>query len=197
MLRCLDRELENPENLLSHADTESKQELGTVVAERENVLHILDIILVKYNGLSERERSGRKLWTKVRFGNGKVKDLQEQRARLNYYTSAFSFHVNMATLGSQGRVEKQMKEAGGDLQDIQRGVNKIIAELMSKKGREGPVMTSYDDDEKVFWKELRRRLIKDGLPKLENQGLHGSYPSLRQRACGSWSARRIYKDYVG
>lgn len=162
VLRRLNRELDDPDSLLNKADQESKKELGTVVDECQGVLRILDRILVKYNALSDKERSGRKLWQRVRFGNGKVGDVQEQRTKLNYYTSTLTFHVNMATLGSQGRVEKQMKEAGGDLKDIQEGVNKITAELLSKKGHEGSVMSSYNDDEKAFWRELRRRLVKDG-----------------------------------
>lgn len=162
VLRRLDRELDNPESLLNPADGDSKKEMRTVVAECHSSLHILDVILVKYNALGEKERSGRKWWQKVPFGTGRVEDVQEQRAKLNVFTSTLSFHVNITTLGSQGRVEKQMKAAGGDLEDIRKGVNRITAELMSKKGHDGSVMTNYDGDETAFWKELRRRLIKGG-----------------------------------
>ena len=162
LLQRLKRELDNSESLLNQADGESKEELGLLVDQCERALHILDVILDKYNALGDKERSGRRLWQKMRFGTGKVEDVQEQRAKLGNYTSSLSLLLNIATIGSQGRVERQMKEAGGDIKDIQRGVNKITAQLMATRGQEGSVMTSYEDDETAFWKELRRKLVKEG-----------------------------------
>ena len=159
VLRRLDSELEKPDGLLKH---EPQEELRTLVTGCQRVLRVLDKVLDKYNALGEPERNRRQLWQKIRFGNGEVEDVQEQRARLRYYTLAISLHLNLATLGSQGRMEKQIEEAGGDIKEIQKGVNRIAAELMSVKRHEGSVMTVYDDDEKAFWKDLRRGLVKDG-----------------------------------
>src|SRR6202008_824817 len=44
---------------------------------------------------------------------------------------------------------------------LQESINWLVA---SKQGtmKEGSVFTSYTDDDKSFWRELRRELIKDG-----------------------------------
>lgn len=95
-------------------------------------ISILDQVLTKYNALSEQERSGRRLWQKIRFGNGKMLDIADLRARLMYYTSAMSLLLNMVSLGTMGRVERQLHDAGGDLKDIKVSVNEIVAQMMAK-----------------------------------------------------------------
>src|SRR5271170_956626 len=49
---------------------ENAQELHGILDGCEKVLKILDDILQKYNSLGENERRVKKLWKRVRFGNG-------------------------------------------------------------------------------------------------------------------------------
>jgi hypothetical protein len=60
----------------------------------------MDSILTKYNALAEDKRSGRKLWQKIRFGNGELQDLSEIRLKLSTHTSAILMMVNLCSLGS-------------------------------------------------------------------------------------------------
>ena len=70
----------------------------------------------------------------------------------------------MHTAGSVGRVERKMKESGGELKNIGIAVNGIAAHLLSQAGKyqEGSILTNYSDDDTDVWKEFRRELIKDG-----------------------------------
>lgn len=95
--------------------------------------------------------------------NGKMTDLAEMRGKLTYYTSAMSLFLNMVSVGTIGKVDRQMTNAGGDLKEIKVAVNSITAQLMSKSTRhEGSILTAYAGDDRAIWKEFRRELLDDG-----------------------------------
>lgn len=162
VLQRLKKETEKPESPLNRPSDSCQDELQSILAGCKKLLKTLETILVKYDSLSQGERSGRKLWQRIRFGNGEMQDLTDLRAKLVYYTSALSLFLNMISIGSVGRVEKRMEEAGGDLREIKLAVNGITAHLLAGSKREGSVLTAYADDDKAVWKEFRRELVSEG-----------------------------------
>lgn len=162
VLGRLQNEAAKPESPINRPDDSCLKELKSIVAGCEKVLKVLENILVKYNALSKEERSGRRLWQRIRFGNGEMQNLVELRARLVCYTSAISLFLNMISMGSIGRVEKRMDEAGGDLREIRLAVNGITAHLLAGKDRESSVLTNYTEDDKSVWKAFRRELVAEG-----------------------------------
>lgn len=161
VLQRLQREFEDPESLITRASDDQRKELHEMCDGCERVLKVVDSIICKYNTLSEDKRSGKRLWQKVRFGNGEMQDLSEIRSKLSSHTSAINLSMNLCFMGSQGRVEKELNNLGGDLQGIRWKVDWIAANIAASSG-EGTVWTSYADDDRGFWRELRRGLIKDG-----------------------------------
>ena len=162
VLNRLHAEVTKPEGSIDRRGGTYGQELSSIASGCEDVLTQLDKILVKYNALSEQERSARRLWKKIRFGSGVVADVAELRSRVTYYTSALSVLLNLISLGTVGEVEEKMDRAGGDLKDIKIAVNSITARLMATAGHEGSVMTAYTNDDRDAWRELRRGLASDG-----------------------------------
>ena len=164
VLKRFEHEAAKPESPINKPGDSYGEELEVIVDGCHRVLRILDQILVKYNALSEAERSGRRLWQKIKFGNGQMANLADYRSKVVYYTSALSLLLNMISVGTIGSVEKQMNDAGGDLKEIKEAVNGITAHLVAKAHSEGSVLTAYPDDDRAIWKELRRELIEDGFP---------------------------------
>ena len=162
VLRRLEREAVDPKSPINRPGDACREELTSLISGCREILVVLDKILEKYNTLSDEERSVRKLWQKVRFGNGKMADLGDLRSKVNFYASAFSLYLNMVSMRSIGNVEKQMNEAGGDLKEIRLAVNGITAHLMADVNKEGSVLTAYAGDEKAVWREFRRELVRDG-----------------------------------
>ena len=162
VIRRLEQEASKPESPINRPGDRCKEELQGIVGGCETVLKLLDRVLEKYNTLSEKERSVKKLWQRVRFGNGELADIRDIREKLTYYTSALSLFVNMVSMGSIGRVEQKMETAGGDIREIRIAVNGITAHLLSATNREGSVLTTYADDDKAVWKEFRKELIEEG-----------------------------------
>ena len=162
VIRRLEQEASKPESPINRPGDRCKEELQAIVGGCETVLKLLDRVLEKYNTLSEKERSVKKLWQKVRFGNGELADIRDIREKLTYYTSALSLFVNMVSMGSIGRVEQKMETAGGDIREIRIAVNGITAHLLSATNREDSVLTTYADDDKAVWKEFRKELIEEG-----------------------------------
>lgn len=163
VLQRVQQEASKPESPINRPGDSYREELASIASGCRRVLNSMDKILEKYNALSNQEKSVRKLWQKVRFGNWQIVDIRDLRLKITYYTSALSLFLNMVSAGSIGRVEKQMDEAGGDLREIRHAVHRITAHLMNTTGKEGSSLTTYQDDDKAVWKEFRRELIWDGV----------------------------------
>ena len=55
-----------------------------------------------------------------------------------------------------------MDQAEGDLKQIQAALNTIMAQFVASRNEEGSVLTTCADDDKAFWRELRKELERDG-----------------------------------
>jgi hypothetical protein len=161
VLQRLHRELSNPNSLLNQADKERREELEELGDGCERILNVMNSIVTKYNMLSDKDMKGKRIWQKVKFGNGEMKDLAEIRLKLSAHTSALIMSLNLCSLGSQSRVEKQLIGVGGDLEGIRTKVEWIAANMTAKNG-DSTVWTSYTNDDKSFWRELRRELVREG-----------------------------------
>jgi hypothetical protein len=161
VLQRLQKELANPDSLVNRVDDDRRRELNDHGEGCETVLNVMNSIVTKYNKLSNTERSGKRIWQKIKFGNGEMKDLADIRLKLSAHTSAITMSLNLCSLGSQGRVEKQLSDMGGDLHGIRGKVNWIAANMTARSG-DGTVWTSYENDDKSFWRQLRRELVREG-----------------------------------
>ncbi len=161
ILKRLHLEVARPESSINRQESYGR-ELKSIATGCDEVLTQLDKILVKYNALSEQERSARRLWKKIRFGSGVVADVVELRSRVTYYTSALSVFLNLISVGTVGAVEKKMDQAGGDLRDIKAAVNHLTAHFLATERQEGSILTTYTNDDRDAWRELRRGLVKAG-----------------------------------
>ena len=164
VIRRLEQEVERAESPINTQEDNNadKEALQDIMHDCGKVLRILDEILEKYNALSEDERSGRKLWQKVRFGNGKMGDLNDLRAKLVLYNTSMAFHLNIICVGTVGKIQQKMIEGGGVLKEIQMSVNNITTHFISKSNDEGSVFTTYAGDDKGVWREFRRELCHNG-----------------------------------
>lgn len=162
VLRRVEQEATKPNSLFNGTkdDDNTTKELKTAIAECHRILRILDEILEKYNALSDSARAGRKLWSKVRFGNGEMADLNGLRVKMSTYTSSIVVFLNLLSMSSQGRVEQQMDRQGFELREMRQSLNWITASLSSRS--EGSVLSTHAGDNKAVWKELRRELIREG-----------------------------------
>ncbi|KAF8860888.1 hypothetical protein BDZ45DRAFT_703619 [Acephala macrosclerotiorum] len=163
VLRLLEREVAKPNSILKSDNAERKHELATLVEHCDKVLKVLNNILEKYNGLSEEKRRTTKFWKKVKFGNGEMQDLSKIRLELATHTNVLTMFLNLSGVGSLGKVEEHMVSHGEELRAVRRSVNWVTASMQASAGRnEGSVLTSYANDDKAFWREFRRELVKDG-----------------------------------
>ncbi|OWP02417.1 hypothetical protein B2J93_3205 [Marssonina coronariae] len=168
VLNRLQRELSNPESLVHKASLDKRQELEEHAAGCEGILRTMDSVLTKFNALTGEQRRGRKLWQKIKFGNGQVKDLADIRIKLSAHTSAIMMSLNLCSLDSLGRVEAvlvrvEAKSTSHDkqLRGIRSALHWVTANMAAASG-EGSVWTSYTNDDQAFWRGLRRELIKEG-----------------------------------
>ena len=169
VLQRLEVEISKPNSPINRQDDANSIELQDIAKDCRKVLRILDIILDKYNALDEDQRRGRRLWQKIKFGNGEMNDLADIRLKVVFYTSAMTFYLNLVNVGTLGRMEEQMNVTGGVVKEIQVAVNQITIQAISKNNHEGSILTTYSSDDKTVWKEFRRELIQSGFSSSELQ----------------------------
>lgn len=87
ILQRLEQEVAKPESPIYRAGETSKEQLERIASDCEVVLKKLDGIVTAYASLSDDKRSARKIWQRVRFGNGQMADLGDLRSQLVLYTS--------------------------------------------------------------------------------------------------------------
>ena len=213
VLQRLEHEYSKADSPLNRSSDTYNEELQVIARGCERVLRVLDTILKKYDRLSGEDKSWRKLWQKITFGNGQVADIQALRSKIVNYTSAMSLFLDMVALGSLGRIEQQMSEAGGDLQEIKVAVHDIAAHITSKCHDQGSVLTSYTNDDKAVWKEFRRELRREGftssnlkrhkslivayIKELGDRGLFDDNYSGDVKSVEEWEARNSYSAPEG
>ena len=162
-LEHLKTEIERPGSPLTHPDdTNYGLILNGLVRDSKRVLENLDKILVKYNALSEPERSVKKIGKMIWFGNREMANLGDYRAKLFSFKTTMFLYLHLAAAGAVGRVERQMIDAGGVLKAIKTAVEGITTHIVSKSTYEGSILTTYADDDKAVWREFRRKLIGGG-----------------------------------
>ena len=109
VLQRLQKELSNPDSLLNRADDDRRQELNEHGRGCVQILNIMNSIVTKYNKLSESGRSAKRIWQKVKFGNGEIKDLSEILGFPGQPPSSlnrplYAFHYNNS-IKSENRVD--------------------------------------------------------------------------------------------
>jgi hypothetical protein len=167
-LNRLQKEVSNPTSFVSRANDERREELEEYTAGCREILKVMEAVLKKYNTL-EGNRP-KQLWQKIKFGNGEMENLAEIRIKLSAHTSAIMMSLNMCSLDSLGRVEEtlgtveaQSSRHGHNLRGIRRSLHWVTANMAAIGGSgSGLVWTSYTNDDKSFWRELRRELINEG-----------------------------------
>lgn len=213
VLKRLEHEYSKADSPLNRSSDTYNEDLQVIARGCERVLRVLDTILKKYNRLSGEDKSWRKLWQKITFGNGQVADIQALRSKIVTHTSAMLLFLDMVSLGSVGRIEQQMSAAGGELQEIKVAVHDIAARLTSKCHDQGSVLTSYTNDDKAVWKEFRRELLRGGfassnlkrnkslivayIKELGDRGLFDDNYSGDLKSVEEWEARNSYSAPEG
>ena len=162
-------EMSVPESVIGGAREERQIELENHIAGCETQLRIINTVLDKFNALSPEQRCGKLLWPEVRFANGESQDLAVIRSRMSTYSTAISMSLSLMSLGSRGKVERQLSRQKGALEGIRESVNFALAHLNSKT-RAQTLMAAYLKDPKSFWRSLRREILKDDFKKAAVQG---------------------------
>jgi hypothetical protein len=145
-LKRLEREASEGESAETSTEPTNSKDLKMAIRRCVRVLRELDDILEKYSSLSDRELSVKKLWSKVRFGNSEMQELSQFRDKISTYLGIIMLHLNVST--------------GSEMRKIKVSIDGIAAKMAS--GHEGSLLTSYGEDDKAAWKELRRELHREG-----------------------------------
>ena len=163
VIQSLEKESSKPDSPINHPEDTYKEELWRIVGGCSKVLTGVNRGLEKYNTLSQKETSAKKLLQEVVFGNGEMPDMRHLREQMTYYNTCLSLFLNMISIGSIGRVDRQMKKAGGEIEEILIAVNGIRARArLSLISNRDSILTTYEDDDKAVWKEFRKELYQEG-----------------------------------
>lgn len=153
-----------PESPIGQARRGLRTELQNHMTGCDTQLRIINTVLDKFNALSPEKKFGKQLWPKVRFANGEDRDLAEIRSRMATYSTAITMSLRLMSLGSRGKIERQLSHQKGSLEGIRESVNFALAQMNSTI-RHQSLMVAYMNDSKAFWSRLRRELVKEGFSR--------------------------------
>jgi len=156
----------NPNSPIHQARKSRRQELKRHVEECETQLRRLKAILKKYNSLSEdeNERIRIPLWEKVRFSNGgPVENVGEMKRRVSMYGTVIEMLLHLLLHGDQGGMERAIGRLRGEMKGVRRAIDLVLAKPCGDScGKEGALMMSYSPNDRSWWRELRRGLVRSG-----------------------------------
>jgi hypothetical protein len=153
VLERLGTQVADPNGAFNTVDDVRKQELTYLLNGSRRILTTIHSIFAKYNRLAENKNHTSKLWQKAKIGNAENKKLEDIRLKLVICTSAISLFLYLImSLESQRRVESYLSSQGGELGEIRKSIDLIAAAQAPKSSV----------DNKNFWRELRRELVKEG-----------------------------------
>ena len=139
ILQRLAQEVAKPESPINRPGETSKEQLERIAIDCGGVLQKLDKIVTAYASLSEEKRSVRKIWQRVRFGNGQMADLADLRFKLISYTSEMLLYLNLVSMSTVGRIEQRMNRDEAVLRDIKIAVEKKTAHTVLGRNQEGSI----------------------------------------------------------
>lgn len=136
------------------------------------------------------------MWKKVQFGNGAIKDISKSRLKLSTYMTAIFMSLQLLTLGSHGRIEKEMNRQRGDSKGLRASIELLLAKMssVSRDGtREGSILTTYSNDDKELWRSFRRDLAKNGY----KSGIIRGHKDLIMAYVKELEERKVLDELVG
>jgi hypothetical protein len=162
-------EMSVPESPIGQARRSLRAELQNNLTGCETQLRIIKTVLDTFNALSPEQKFGQPLWQKIPFANGEDQDLAVIRSRMSTYSTAISMSLRLMSLGSRGKVERQLSRQKAALDGIRESVNFVLAYINSTT-KQKSLMIAYSNDTKGFWRSLRRELVNDGFKRAAIQG---------------------------
>ncbi|KAL9609459.1 MAG: hypothetical protein Q9167_005788 [Letrouitia subvulpina] len=160
-IKRLRHERSNLKSLLNRPEESCWEELRLSLDGSLDVLQSLNTIVAKYASVNRKDKGLGRLWTRAKFGNKELDTINDLRQKARFYTGTISTLLNTVTVGSLGRIENSLNEAG--LKEIKPAIEDIARKLVASNNREGSVLTAYPNDDTAVWKELRRELVKENV----------------------------------
>ncbi len=135
-------EAKDEQSVLNRRGAARTQELLSLVGGLQKALEDFDRIIIKYRGLSRRER---RIWDQLRLAS---EDLSGIRDKLTYHLVAITAFTDSLERGTLARMETVMLE--------------LVEEV--RQGRRPPTLVSIDHlQDTSGWKELESELAEDGI----------------------------------
>ncbi|KAE9372660.1 hypothetical protein N431DRAFT_375922 [Stipitochalara longipes BDJ] len=156
----LQDEAEKPNSSLHWQDDISRDELDSTIYGCRKLLRALDQVLAKHASSRRRggARRGRFQKVQIKFGNGEVMSMRDVLEDLSTHKAALSLNLRLLTPSSRGSVEWPL---GKQFPGMQQSLHWMMAKISSSHDGSN-LSSSYSDDEKTVWKEIRRGLVRDG-----------------------------------
>jgi hypothetical protein len=197
VLNRLQMEIANPQSPINRANDDRRQELEYNAAGCKGLLKAMDSVLRRYNKMGPEERRGTRWWQKIRFGQ-RVPEFGEIRIKLSTYTSAILMSLNLCSMDSigkmeamLGRVEANSAKHGDELKGIRRSLHRVTAKMSATmEDGSGSVWTSYTNDDKTFWRNIRSELVKKGY----NSSVLHTHKRLIKKYLEELGSRGVFDD---
>ena len=154
LLMRIETEAQAPNSLISH-NAEDFGGWKTLYKSCHTLVVELEEVLDKYKSLGTNHR---KNWDRIRLGN---RNLDGLNGRLVRKTASLSAYISVLGISSQGRVENEV------FPELLRKIDHMATQMRRGNSSIRSALTTYENDDKVVWREFRRELIGTGIRSRE------------------------------
>jgi hypothetical protein len=121
-------------------------------------------MLMKYDSLQNRGRSGKKFLSQLRFGMTAVDDCNKTRQKFSESMNRLQLVLNLTNVESQGRIEQEqhMETHEAELRAIQKSLRKLVATDAASLSDAASFNTWASNDKKI-WQKVRDDLASKGV----------------------------------
>ncbi|PVH83809.1 hypothetical protein DL98DRAFT_615139 [Cadophora sp. DSE1049] len=160
-LEHLRSEVADPESVINMHKGGRRKDLEIHISGCRRHLRRINSVLTRYNRLQNGSGS---MWQRIQFGTAGVKDISESQLKLSTYTTAITLTLNLISMGSQGRVEKELSHQRGEAKGLRASINLLLAKqnVVSREGTRDGSFRSISHDERKFWRGFRQELADEG-----------------------------------
>ncbi|KAK0100839.1 hypothetical protein ONS95_007286 [Cadophora gregata] len=163
-LELLRSEVTDPESMINKHKGGRRKDFETYIASCRAHLRRIKSVLRGYNRLKIGSGS---VSQRIQFGTAGVKEISDSQLKLSTYTTVITLTLNLLSLGSQGRVEKELSRLRGEAKRLRPSINLLLAKqnALSREETKDESFRAISQDDWKLSHSFIKHLEADGFKR--------------------------------
>jgi len=160
-LKYLQSEIADPHSVINTHTGGRRKDLETHISGCGMHLKRISSVLTRHGKHESKNRSMR---NDIHFGIAGVKVVSESQLMITYAT-VITLTLNLLSLGTKGKVEKELSKLRGGAKELRVSINMLLAKqtAIARGGTGHEYLLSAAHGQRDMWRSIKRGLVKEGV----------------------------------